>query len=68
MSKKKAELKSLRITLVRSPIGYTKNQRATVRSLGLRKLNASVVKLATPQVIGMINAVQHLVQVEEVTQ
>ena len=67
MSKKKAELKSLRITLVRSPIGYTRDQRATAKSLGLRKLNASVVQLATPQVLGMINSISHLVRVEEVT-
>ena len=67
MSKKKAELKSLRITLVRSPIGYTRDQRATAKSLGLRKLNASVVQVATPQVMGMINSIRHLVRVEEVT-
>ena len=67
MSKKKTELKSLRITLVRSPIGYTRDQRATAKSLGLRKLNASVVQVATPQVMGMINSIRHLVRVEEVT-
>ena len=67
MSKKKSKAdKQLRITLVKSPIGYQPKQRRTVRSLGLRKLNASVVHYETPQIRGMINKVIHLVQVEEV--
>lgn len=61
-----ADLKTVQITLVRSPIGYGQNQQATVRSLGLRKLNATVTHKATPQILGMINTVRHLVKVEEV--
>lgn len=58
--------KKLRVTLVKSPIGYTKRQKATVKALGLGKLHSSVVHNDTPPVRGMINAVSHLVQVEEV--
>lgn len=58
--------KKLRITLVRSPIGYKKNQRVTVETLGLRKLNATVVHTETPQIRGMVNQVIHLLKVEEV--
>ncbi len=66
MSKPKETTKTVRITLVKSPIGYAQNQRATVRSLGLRKVNASVTHKETPQIRGMINTVSHLVKVEEV--
>lgn len=58
--------KKLRITLVKSPIGYKKDQRVTVETLGLRKMHASVVHNETPQIRGMINKVSHLLQVEEV--
>lgn len=57
--------KMLRITLVRSPIGYKDNQQATVRSLGLRKIRATVVHKATPQILGMVHTVRHMVEVEE---
>lgn len=55
----------LRITLVRSPIGYHQNQRQTVRSLGLRRMHMTVEHKATPQVRGMVNTVRHMVKVEE---
>lgn len=58
--------KLVRITLVRSPIGYRKDQRATAVALGLRKLNASVTHKATPQIRGMIHKITHLLRVEEV--
>jgi large subunit ribosomal protein L30 len=68
MSKKKSKgAKQLRITLVKSPIGYNHKQRLTARSLGLRKLNASVVHYETPQLRGMIDKISHLLQVEEVS-
>jgi large subunit ribosomal protein L30 len=57
--------KQLRITLVKSPIGYTQRQKATVRALGLRRLQASVTHEDTPPIRGMINKVSHLVEVEE---
>lgn len=58
----------VRITLVKSPIGYGKKQRATVQALGLNKLNASRVVTTSPQLQGMINSVSHLLQVEAVTE
>lgn len=58
----------LRITLRRSVIGRPQDQRATVRSLGLRRLNQSVVRNDSPVVQGMIRAVGHLVTVERVEQ
>ncbi len=58
--------KQLRIKLVRSPIGFDKSQKATVRALGLRRMQAVVTVNDTPQVRGMIFKVRHLVEVEEV--
>lgn len=55
---------NLRVTLVRSPIGYNKRQKETVKALGLRKMNASVVVRATPQIRGMLEKVKHLVRIE----
>jgi len=54
----------LRITLVRSPIGYSKRQKATVRALGLKRLGDSVEQEDTPAIRGMIEKVKHLVEVE----
>ncbi|WP_018505115.1 50S ribosomal protein L30 [Parafrankia discariae] len=56
----------LRITQIRSEIGGTRNQRETLRTLGLRKINASTVRDDRPEVLGMIATVTHLVRVEEV--
>jgi large subunit ribosomal protein L30 len=56
---------SLRIRLVRSPIGGTVRQKATVRALGLRRLRQVVEQPDNEAVRGMIFKVQHLVQVEE---
>jgi large subunit ribosomal protein L30 len=56
----------LRITYVKSFIGYSKEQKATVRALGLRRLGQTVEKDDTPVVRGMIDKVRHLVQVEEI--
>lgn len=56
----------LRVTYVKSAIGYNKRQKSTIRALGLRKLNQSVEHKDTPVIRGMINRVSHLVTVEEV--
>ncbi|MCK9899392.1 MULTISPECIES: 50S ribosomal protein L30 [Parafrankia] len=56
----------LRITQVRSEIGGTRNQRETLRTLGLRRINGSTVREDRPEVRGMIATVTHLVRVEEV--
>lgn len=58
--------KKLKITQVKSSIGYEKSQGAALKALGLRKMHASVVKEDNPTVRGLINKVQHLVTVEEV--
>jgi len=57
--------KMIQVTLVRSPIGYEKSQKATVEALGLRKLNQTVEKEDSPAIRGMINKVSHLVVVVE---
>ena len=56
----------LRITWKKSGIGFERNQQATIRSLGLRKLNQTIEREDTPVVRGMIQKVRHMVQVIEV--
>ena len=56
----------LKITQVKSGIGSTKRQKATLESLGLKKLNQPVVHEATPQIVGMANKLSHLLSIEEV--
>lgn len=68
MAKQKKAEKMLKITLKRSTIGRMQYQKDTVRALGLRRLNHSVVHADTPSIRGMINAVSHLVEVEEIEQ
>ncbi len=58
---------TLKITLVRSTIGRAKDQEATVRSLGLRKLHQSVERPDNDSIRGMVSKIRHLVSVEEVT-
>ncbi len=60
--------KLLKVTLVKSPIGYNSRQKATVKSLGLRRMRQSVLIGDAPQIRGMIAKVGHLVTVEEVTE
>lgn len=57
--------KKLHVTLVKSPITYSKRQKNTVRALGLRRMNQTVQHNDTPVIRGMINKVRHLVAVEE---
>lgn len=64
-SKKKEAAKSLRVTLVKSPIGYTKDQKATVRALGLRRMNQTVEHTDSPVLRGMLNKIIHLIKIEE---
>ncbi len=56
--------KKIKVTLVKSVIGTKQDHRATVRGLGLRKMNSSSELVDTPAVRGMINKVQYLVKVE----
>ncbi len=55
----------IKVTQIRSKIGSPKRQKATLEALGLRKLNSSIEVEATPQVLGMVTKVRHLVKVEE---
>ncbi len=55
----------LRITQRKSEIGGTSRQRETLKTLGLRHIGASVVREDRPEVLGMVRAVSHLVEVEE---
>ncbi len=55
-----------RITQIKSKIGSTERQKLTLEALGIRKMNHTVEKEGTPQVLGMINKVKHLVSVEEI--
>ncbi|PKR81216.1 50S ribosomal protein L30 [Brumimicrobium salinarum] len=57
--------KTIKIKLVRSAINRTQRQKDTVKALGLRKMNHVIEKEATPQVLGMVAKVQHLVEVVE---
>ncbi|MBD3224059.1 MAG: 50S ribosomal protein L30 [Caldithrix sp.] len=63
MAKKKEN--EIKITQVRSAIGRQKRQKETLRALGIRRINHSVVQKATPQILGMVNKVKHMVKVEE---
>jgi large subunit ribosomal protein L30 len=56
----------LKVTQVRSGIGGKQNQRETLRSLGLKRIGDVVVKEDRPEIRGMVNAIPHLVAVEEV--
>lgn len=58
-------VKTVRITLKRSAIGYPQRQKDTIRALGLKKLNQTVEHIDSPALRGMIAKVIHLVEVEE---
>ena len=55
----------IKVTQVKSKIGSSKRQKRTLEALGLRKINGKVEVEATPQILGMVNKVKHLVRVEE---
>jgi large subunit ribosomal protein L30 len=65
MAKKKETVKTLRITLIRSGIGYSVKHKATIRALGLRHMNQTVEQVDGPALQGMLRMVNHLVKVEE---
>jgi large subunit ribosomal protein L30 len=58
--------KKLRITWVKSSIGYSRRQKGTIRALGLRRLGDAVEQADTPVIRGMVDKVGHLVEVEEI--
>ena len=57
--------KTIRVTLVRSPIGYTKDQKKTVLALGLHRMHQTVEHKDTPALRGMLTKVIHLLKIEE---
>jgi len=65
MPKKETTGKTIKVTLVRSPIGYTKDQKDTAKALGLRRLHQTVEHKDNPALRGMIRKIIHLVQVKE---
>ena len=65
MAKKKKVEKTVRITLVKSGIGYSVRHKATIRALGLRKMHQTVEHVDSPVLRGMLSKVNHLVRIEE---
>jgi large subunit ribosomal protein L30 len=62
------DMGKLRVTWVKSAIGYNETQKATIKALGLRRLHHTVEHQDSPSIRGMINRVSHLVQVQEVAE
>ena len=58
-------MKKIKVTQIKSVIDRSERQKRTMTALGLRKLNATVEVEATPQILGMVRKVEHLVKVEE---
>ena len=59
-------MKKIKITLIKSPIDRPERQKLTLKALGLNKTNSAKEVEATPQVLGMVRKVEHLVKVEDV--
>ncbi|TAF55633.1 MAG: 50S ribosomal protein L30 [Sphingobacteriia bacterium] len=59
-------MKKIKITQIKSGIDRSERQKQTLIALGLKKLHASKEVEATPQILGMVNKVSHLVKVEEI--
>lgn len=66
MPRKKKVTKKVRVTYIKSAIGYSRRQKGTIRALGLKRLGDIVEHEDTPVVRGMVDKVRHLVQVEEI--
>jgi large subunit ribosomal protein L30 len=60
-----AFMKKIKITLVKSPIDRPERQKQTLKALGLNKANSTREVNATPQILGMVRKVEHLVKVEK---
>lgn len=59
-------MKKVKVTQIKSTIDRPKRQKETMKALGIRKMHQTVEHEATPQILGMINKVSHLVSVEHV--
>jgi len=64
--KKKTEYPKIKIKLVKSLIGRSDRQQATVKGLGLRKINSEVIHEKRPEILGMIRKIEFMLQVEEI--
>jgi large subunit ribosomal protein L30 len=62
---KETKMAKIKITQIRSGIHCPQRQKNTLEALGLHKLNSSVEKEATPQIMGMVAAVRHLIKVDQ---
>ncbi len=58
-------MKKIKLTQTKSAIGKTARQKATIKALGLGKINKTVEHNATPQILGMVKKVSHLIKIEE---
>ena len=58
--------KKVKITQIKSAIGYRQRTKDTLTALGIKKINSNVIKEISPAIQGMINTVSHLVKVEDV--
>ena len=65
MPSKETTGKTLRVTLVKSPISYKKDQKKTARALGLYRMNQTVEHTDSPALRGMLNKIVHLLRIEE---
>ena len=65
MAKKTPVVKKLRITLVKSPIGYSEKHKETIRALGFHRMSETVELVDSPALQGMLRKVNHLVKIEE---
>jgi large subunit ribosomal protein L30 len=65
LSAKNIDMAKIKITQVKSVIDRSERQKRTVAALGLKKINATIEVEATPQILGMVNKVSHLVKVEQ---
>ncbi len=59
-------MKKIKVTLIKSPIDRSVRQKETLKALGLNKMNASREIEATPQILGMVRKVEHMLNVEEI--
>ena len=58
--------KKIKITQIKSAIGYRRQAKDTLVALGLRKMHSSVIKVSSPAILGMINSISHLLKIEDV--
>ena len=58
--------KKIKITLIKSPIGYKEKAKKTLEALGLKKINQSVIHNGNDSIIGMLNSINYLIKIEEI--